>query len=102
MFPVLFFISKLGTTCSYGAVYIGNTEVFPEEVAASTMGICQVMARIISTLQFFFMQMEQPLPMIIFTGGAAVATICSLLLRNTGKEINLSGKKDIESYTRVE
>ena len=40
--------------------------------------------------------------MIIFTSGAAIATICSLLLLNTDKEILMTEKKDIESYTRVE
>ena len=40
LFPVFFFVSKLGTTCCFGTVFTGNTEIFPEEITASAMGIC--------------------------------------------------------------
>ena len=40
LFPILFFVSKLGTTSAFGAVFTGNREIFQEEIAASSMGIC--------------------------------------------------------------
>lgn len=52
-FPLLFFISKFGISSAFNAVYVGNTRIFPATVAASTLGICQVLARLSSALQFF-------------------------------------------------
>ena len=40
VFPVLFFLIRLGCTSSFIACYVGNREVFPAVVATSAMGIC--------------------------------------------------------------
>mmetsp|Transcript_1426 Transcript_1426/g.1944 ORF Transcript_1426/g.1944 Transcript_1426/m.1944 type:complete len:190 (-) Transcript_1426:22-591(-) len=108
LFPVLFFISKFGTTTAFGTAYVGNTEVFPVEIAASAMGICMVLARVFSSVQFLFMQMAQPAPMIIFTGGSVIAAIFSFMLRDTttvsagGQRVSDVMKGDSEAYTRVQ
>ena len=83
LFPVLFFISKFGASCAVGVCYTGNAEVFPAEITASTLGICQVFARFFSALQFLTMQMKQPAPMLIYTIGSVIAVIASLFIRNT-------------------
>ena len=87
MFPILFFVTKLGISTAFGALYVGNAKVFPEEIVASAMGRCQVLARIFGAIQFFITQIEQPTPMIIFTVTSALAALLSLFLRERdGKE----------------
>ena len=58
LFPILFFVSKFGIACAFGVVYIGNAKIFPAEIVATTMGICQTLARLAVALQFFFQTLE--------------------------------------------
>ena len=53
MFPILFFVTKLGISSAFGILYVGNAKIFPEEIVASAMGRCQVLARIFGAIQFF-------------------------------------------------
>ena len=50
VFPVLFFIAKFGIASAFNVIFVGNTKIFPQEVGASTMSICSVLARLLSSL----------------------------------------------------
>ena len=90
IFPVLFFLIRLGCTSSFTACYVGNREVFPALVATGAMGICQVPARLASAIVSFCSQMEQPKPMIIFMVLSIVAMLSTLTIRRTeGIKISL-------------
>ena len=81
MFPVLFFMIRLGTASAFATVYVGNREVFPAIVATSAMGIIQVPARLASAVVSFCSQMEEPTPMLIFTSLSLAAMIAALFIR---------------------
>ena len=80
-FPILFFISRFGIGSAFCTCYYGNTKVFPKEVLASSLGMCQIAARMFGSIQFFITTVEQPTPMILFTFFASLSTILSLLLK---------------------
>ena len=80
-FSLLFFVSRFGIASTFGTIYFGNKKIFPDDVAASSMGLIQVVARLFSALQFFFSQMEQPTPMLIFTISSTVTAILCLFLK---------------------
>ena len=39
-FPLFFFIARLGTSSAFGFLFTGNNEIFPAEIAATSMSIC--------------------------------------------------------------
>ena len=102
IFPILFFISNFGISAAFNIVYAGNTKIFPQEIAATSMGICQVLARIFSALQFFFTQMEQPIPMIIFLVSSLVAlALCCFLKVQEEKDDDTQKVETIETEYSV-
>ena len=69
-FPVLVLFAKYGVTLSFGLNYLSTTILFPTLFAATALGLCNTFARSFSALSPIFAQMDEPLPMILFTGSS--------------------------------
>ena len=67
IFPILITLTKFGISCSFNVVYVAHSSLFPVLFAATAMGLCNIVARIFSSLSPLLAQMEEPDPMIIFT-----------------------------------
>ena len=80
-FSAFVFLSRFGMSCAYGTVFYGNSKIFPEEVQATTIGVCSVVARIFCACQILFSQLEQPTPMLIFTISSAVTAILCFFIQ---------------------
>jgi len=71
-FPVMVLFAKYGVTLSFGVNYISNAYMFPTLFAATALGFCNTVARLFSALSPIFAQMDEPLPMILFTGSSMI------------------------------
>ena len=61
-------------------------ELFPTLVRATSFGICNVCARLITISAPVFARAEQPIPMMIVLGFSCVAAILSLMLKPNEEE----------------
>ena len=57
-FILFFFTAKFGISFTIAGVYIANAKVFPQEIVATAMGISQLVAHLLASIQFFFTQMD--------------------------------------------
>ena len=80
-FLVFFFMVKFGVCANFTIIYAANNLLFPTLFAATAMGICNFLARLFSSLSFFAENIEQPIPMIIFTVCCAATIVVAFFLR---------------------
>ena len=73
-------LANFGTNVCFNTVYALTPRVFPTLFAASAFGICNVFARVFSSMSSLFAGMEQPTPMILFTVMAVVACLAMRFL----------------------
>ena len=83
-FPVMVFFAKMGISLSFGLNYTSNSYLFPTLFAATAIGLCNTFARLFSALSPIFAQLDEPLPMILFTG-SALLTLASLFFLRVPK-----------------
>ena len=80
IFPVLVMVTKYGLGLSFLMVYTVNSYLFPTLFAATAMGLCNISARFFSALSPIFAEMEEPLPMILFTASSILTLVCLFFL----------------------
>ena len=80
-FPVLVMYAKLGVALSFGVNYLSNSYLFPTLFAATALGFCNTFARLFSAFSPIFAQMDEPIPMILFTASAALTLTAVFFLR---------------------
>jgi MFS family permease len=66
-FPVLVVFAKFGVALSFGVNYISNSYLFPTLFAATAIGLCNTIARVFSAMSPILAQMDEPLPMVLFS-----------------------------------
>lgn len=94
-FIVLIIIAKFGISSAINVVYIGHNDMFPPLFASAALGYCQMLARLFTSFSTLFAQLEEPVPMWIFTASAAVAAVLSLGLKPPeAQEEDKEGEKD--------
>ena len=64
--------AKFGVALSFGLNYISNSYLFPTLFAATALGFCNTFARLFSALSPIFAQMDEPIPMLLFTASSAI------------------------------
>lgn len=79
-FPVCVLVAKFGISSAYNICYLSNSLLFPAQITATTLGICNTFARTATILAPMLAEFDQPTPMIIFTILSGVAFISSLFL----------------------
>ena len=72
--------TKFGISLSFGINYTANSYLFPTLFAATAIGLCNTFARTFSAMSPIFAQMDEPLPMILFTASAICALIAIFFL----------------------
>ena len=80
LFFVFFLMTKFGVTCTFNINFAANSYFFPTLFAATALGVCNFLARFASAFSFIVGQMEEPLPMILFTAlcGLSILAVCFL------------------------
>lgn len=83
IFPLCVLLAKFGISSAYNICYMANGLLFPTQIAATTLGICNLFARCATIFAPFVAAVfETPrTPMIIFSTIALLALIASFLLK---------------------
>jgi len=66
-FPLFILIAKFGISSAFNILYVSHSSVFPVLFAATALGLCNFVTRIFTAISPILAQMEEPLPIIIFT-----------------------------------
>ena len=77
------FIAKFGFSQTWPANYISILLIFPTVLNSTTMGICNICARVCTMLAPLVVEIEPPYPMVIVTTGGLIAVVLSQFLKNT-------------------
>ena len=80
-FLALILAAKFGISCAFNIVYITHTSVFPTLFASTSLGFCNFVARIFTTLSPLLSMVDQPTPMICFTIAACLTSVLSTCLQ---------------------
>lgn len=79
-FFLCFLMAKFGVTCTFIFVYVANAQFFPTLFAATSIGICNFTARLAVSSSYLVSQIEEPVPMYLFTSLCAFSAICSYFI----------------------
>ena len=81
LFFAFFLLAKFGVTCCFNINFSANNYFFPTLFAATAIGLCNFLARLFSALSFFVGDLDEPIPMIIFTVLCGSTAVASFFLR---------------------
>ncbi len=84
--PLMVIAARLGTTMSQNLNSIVPVQVFPPIFVGTALGICHIVAKVISISSAMLAELEQPTPMIIFAVCAFIGGCVSLLFIIKKKE----------------
>jgi hypothetical protein len=79
--PSLVLFAKFGISAAFNIVYIGNSALFPTLFTATSLGICNVLARTATIFAPFVAEIDGVTPMWIVVGITGITTIACLFLR---------------------
>ena len=79
-FPVLILVAKYGIAASFNTAFLSHNKIFPVLFAATAMGFCNMFARLFSGFSSLLAAIDEPFPMYMFTGTAAVTAIAVIFL----------------------
>ena len=79
--PGCLFIMNLGTSATFSNLYIGHLNLFPSVFSSTSMGFCNITARLITAASPLVAEIAQPTPEIIFTSLSVVAMLTSYFIR---------------------
>lgn len=80
-FPLLVMMSKFGVTFTFNTLYVSHATLFPVLFASSAMGINQFVARLFSAISPLLAQVEEPVPMIVFTSITTTSFILAFFIQ---------------------
>lgn len=72
---------NLGSSATFGNLYMGHMDFFPVVFSTTSMGICNIMARSCTVLAPITAEVAEPTPEIIFSTLTALAALLTLLIR---------------------
>ena len=67
--------------CTFIFVYVANAQFFPTLFAATSIGICNFMARLAVSFSYPISQMAEPFPIYLFTALCFISAVCSLFIK---------------------
>jgi len=73
-------LAKYGASMTYCTCQIATPWVFPVLLAGTCFGICNLFGRFAQATAPFIVEMKIPIPMMAFTGMAAVAWVTALFI----------------------
>ena len=80
-FSILVFLARGGVAGVFAAVYIGHARMFPILFAVSSIGFCNVIARVGGLIAPEIAEIEGTTPIIVFTVLSALTALASVFLR---------------------
>ena len=97
IFLVIFLFAKFGIACTFNINFTANQYFFPTLFAATAMGVCNFTARLVSGFSYPISSLEEPWPMLLFTGFCGVTCLASFFLRLDKKdeEKKVEKEKDV-------
>jgi len=84
-FFVWFLFAKFGVTCTFNINFVANSYFFPTLFAATALGVCNFGARFVSAFSFIIGQLEEPVPMAMFTALCGITAVASFFLKTEDK-----------------
>lgn len=79
--PVCLFIMNLGTSATFGNLYLGHMDLFPVVFSTTSMGVCNILARFCTVFAPIVAEIEPPTPEIIFTTLVGAGFVMALFVR---------------------
>ncbi len=67
MMPFFVGVARIGISAGFNLIYLINADVFPTLFAASAMGICNLLARIITVMSPQVAELPGATPMVIYS-----------------------------------
>jgi len=83
--PICLFLMNMGTSMTFGNLYMSHMDVFPIVFNSTSMGICNILARSITITAPIVAEVEEPVPEIIFTTLSFIAAVMSVFIRKKTK-----------------
>ena len=78
--PVLLMFTRFGISQAFVASYLSIILLFPTKLTATTMGICNVIARVAAIIAPFIAEVKPPINLIILLALLIAATLLSQLI----------------------
>ena len=86
--------SKFGISSVFNLVYLGNTQIFPTSIVATTYGVCGVFARVFTIFAPYVAEITpESVPQWIYVIICLIAAAASLRLKSSKKEEPAKGDK---------
>ena len=92
--PLLVSFARFGISCSFIQIYMTHPSYFPTLFAVTSMGIANIVTRIIVTLAPMAAELDFPTPVIIFTLLQFVACTSSLFINDEVRHSKKAEKPD--------
>lgn len=73
---------NFGSSATFGNLYIGHMDLFPVVFSTTSMGICNIVARLCTIFAPIVAEIDEPTPEILITILLGAAMIISLFIRN--------------------
>lgn len=67
LMPIFVAVSRIGIAAGFNLIYLMNAEVFPTLFAATAMGICNLLARVMTIMSPQVAELPGAVPMVIFS-----------------------------------
>ena len=81
LFFIFFLLTKFGITFCFNINFAANSYFFPTLFASTALGVCSFLARGASAFSFVVGEMDEPVPMYLFTGLCMLSIIAAFFLR---------------------
>ena len=81
LFFIFFLLAKFGITCTLNIEFMANQFFFPTLFAATALGICGFLSAIFSALSYIVGELQEPIPMWIFTVMCVLSTVAAKFLK---------------------
>ena len=84
---VLVIVAKFGISANYNIIYVAHGDIFPVLFSATAFGFCSFFARLFTSLSPLLAEIEEPAPMIAFTGASFFAAFAAVFLVKGSKDV---------------
>lgn len=86
--PILVLVAKFGVSASFNIVYLGNAVLFPTLFSATSMSICNIVARTASIAAPFIAEIDGVTPMWIALSVSVITLISTFFIQKPRDESN--------------
>ena len=92
--PMLVGMARFGISCSFVSIYMTHPRYFPTLFAVTSMGIANIVTRVIVIFAPLAAELDFPTPIIIFTLLSFVASMSSIFINDDVKSCPDAAKEN--------